>query len=296
MPLMRSPMREFVRAFRCNRTFLIAAAGVLIAAAPALAAQPTPWQMDFQPPASEIKQHILDFHNYILLPMVFGVSLFVLALLVYIFVRFNAKANPAPSKTTHNTTLEVVWTVVPVIILFIIAVPSFRLLYEEAVVPKSDLTIKAIGKQWFWTYEYPDHGRFAFDSLMLTDAERKDPANQPRLLAVDNEVVVPVNRVVRVQVTAADVLHAWAMPAFGVKMDAQPGRLNETWFRATKTGVFYGQCSELCGKDHAFMPIQVRVVTEAEFTAWVEGARKKFARRDLPTDVAGDVVPAARTE
>jgi cytochrome c oxidase subunit 2 len=269
----------------------------MLVAGSAFAAQPTPWQMDLQPAASEVKEHIHTFHNYILLPIIFATSIFVLALLIYVLVRFNAKANPVPSKTTHNTTLEVVWTLVPVLILVVIAVPSFRLLFEEAVVPPADMTIKATGKQWFWTYEYPDHGKFAFDSLMLQDNERKDPKTQPRLLAVDNEVVVPVNKTVRVQVTAADVLHAWAMPAFGVKMDAQPGRLNETWFRATKTGVFYGQCSELCGKDHAFMPIQVRVVTEAEFAAWVDGAKKKFARRDLPTSVAADTtLPVDRAE
>jgi cytochrome c oxidase subunit 2 len=256
----------------------------------ALAAQPTPWQMDLQPAASPVKEHIHDFHNYVLLPMVFGVSLFVLALLIVVLVRFNAKANPVPSKTTHHTGLEVAWTVVPIIILVIIAVPSFRLLYEEAVVPKSDMTIKAIGKQWFWTYEYPDHGKFAFDSIMLQDKELKP--GQPRLLAVDNEVVVPVNTTIRVQVTAADVLHAWAMPAFGVKMDATPGRLNETWFRATQEGVFYGQCSELCGKDHAFMPIQVRVVSKEAFDAWVAQAQKRFARTDAPVTLAGQAAPA----
>jgi cytochrome c oxidase subunit 2 len=185
-------------------------------------------------------------------------------------VKFNAKANPTPSRTTHNTLLEVAWTVVPVMILVAIAVPSFRLLFMQLDTPKADLTIKAVGKQWYWSYTYPDHGKFEFDSLLATD-------KQPRLLAVDNEIVVPVNKVVRVQVTAADVIHAFAVPSFGIKIDAVPGRLNETWFKATKEGWYYGQCSELCGKDHAFMPIAVRVVGEQEFAAWIEQAKKKFA-------------------
>jgi cytochrome c oxidase subunit 2 len=175
-----------------------------------------------------------------------------------------------PSRTTHNTLIEVAWTLIPVLILVGIAVPSFRLLFLELDVPKADVTVKATGKQWYWTYSYPDNGKFEFDSLM---AENK----QPRLLAVDNEMVVPVNKVIRVQTTGADVIHSFAVPSFGIKIDAIPGRLNETWFKATKTGMYYGQCSELCGKDHAFMPIAVRVVTDQEFATWVEGAKKKFA-------------------
>ena len=181
-------------------------------------------------------------------------------------------ANPVPSRTTHNTLIEVAWTLIPVLILVGIAVPSFRLLFLELDVPKSDLTIKVTGKQWYWSYAYPDNGKFEFDSLL-------DKDKQPRLLGVDNEMVVPVNKVVRIQTTGADVIHSFAVPAFGVKIDSIPGRLNETWFKATKTGMFYGQCSELCGKDHAFMPIAVRVVSDQEFATWVDAAKKKYASR-----------------
>jgi len=201
------------------------------------------------------------------------ITLFVLALLVIVVVKFNARANPVPSRTTHHTLIEVVWTLVPVLILVGIAVPSFRLLFLELDIPKADLTIKATGKQWYWSYSYPDHGKFEFDSLMAAD-------KKPRLLGVDNEMVVPVNKVVRVQTTGADVIHAFAVPAFGIKIDAIPGRLNETWFKATKTGMFYGQCSELCGKDHAFMPIAVKVVSEKDYATWLEQAKKKYAAID----------------
>ncbi|TFJ95109.1 3-hydroxy-2-methylbutyryl-CoA dehydrogenase [Platysternon megacephalum] len=237
--------------------------------APAAAAEPVPWQMGFQKAVTPVMENITWFHNF-LLYITTAIVLLVLILLITVMVRFNAKANPTPSRTTHNTPLEVVWTVIPVLILVAIAVPSFRLLFLQTDTPKADLTIKATGKQWFWTYAYPDHGKLEFDSLMATD-------KQPRLLAVDNELVVPVNKVVRVQTTGADVIHSFAVPAFGIKIDAVPGRLNETWFKATQTGIYYGQCSELCGRDHAFMPIAVRVVDDAEFATWVEGAKKKFA-------------------
>jgi cytochrome c oxidase subunit 2 len=236
--------------------------------------QPAPWEYKLQGAASPVMENIAWFHDF-LLWIISAITLFVTVLLVLVMVKFNAKRNPVPSKTTHNTLIEVAWTIIPVIILVAIAVPSFRLLFEELDIPKSDITIKATGKQWFWTYSYPDNGKFEFDSLMLADSDRKP--DQPRLLSVDNEMVVPVNKVVRVQTTGADVIHSFAVPAFGIKIDAIPGRLNETWFKATKTGMFYGQCSELCGKDHAFMPIAVRVVSDQEFAAWVEGAKKKFA-------------------
>ena len=206
-----------------------------------------------------------------------AITVFVLGLMVYVMVRFNAKANPVPSKTSHNTLIEVVWTVIPILILLVIAVPSFRLLYDQAT-PEADMTIKATGYQWYWGYEYPDHGDIAFDALMLEDDELQP--GQPRLLTTDNAVVVPVDTTVRVLVTAADVIHNWAMPAFGVKMDAYPGRLNETWFRANQTGIYYGQCSELCGIRHSFMPIMVKVVEKEEFTAWVEQAKVEFASYD----------------
>jgi cytochrome c oxidase subunit II len=231
--------------------------------------QPAPWEYKLQEAATPVMETITSFHN-ILLWIITIITLFVLALLIAIVVKFNAKANPIPSKTTHNTLIEVAWTLLPVLILVGIAVPSFRLLFEELDIPKADLTIKATGKQWYWSYAYPDNGKFEFDSLMAAD-------KMPRLLGVDNEMVVPVNKVVRVQTTGADVIHSFSIPAFGIKIDAIPGRLNETWFKATKVGMYYGQCSQLCGKDHAFMPIAVRVVSDQEFAAWVTTAQKKYA-------------------
>jgi cytochrome c oxidase subunit II len=231
--------------------------------------QPAPWEYKLQEAGSPVMENITWFHNFLSV-LITVITLFVLALLAIVVVKFNAKANPVPSKTTHNTLIEVAWTLIPVLILVGIAVPSFRLLFEELDVPKAALTIKATGKQWYWSYAYPDNGKFEFDSLLAQD-------KQPRLLGVDNELVVPVNKVVRVQVTGADVIHSFAVPAFGIKIDSVPGRLNETWFKATKLGMFYGQCSELCGKDHAFMPIAVRVVNDQEFAAWIETAKKKFA-------------------
>ena len=239
----------------------------------ALAAQPKPWQLGFQEAATENMAMITDFNNFLLYLMT-AITLLVLGLMVYVMIRFNAKANPEPSTTSHNTLVEVVWTVLPILILVVIAIPSFRLLYFQREIPQAEVTVKAVGYQWYWGYEYPDHGDFAFDSLMLNDEERGD---QPRLLATDTAMVVPVDTTVRVIVTAADVLHAFAMPAFGLKMDAVPGRLNETWFKAEKTGTFYGQCSELCGIRHAFMPIRIKVVSKEEFAAWVEEAKAEYA-------------------
>jgi len=253
-------------------TIAVVAAGVTLAtggAAFAEVGQPAPWEWTLQQSGSPVMDNIVWFHNFLFV-LITLITLFVLALLVVVVVKFNARANPVPSRTTHNTLIEVAWTLVPVLILVGISVPSFRLLFLELDVPKADLTIKATGKQWYWSYAYPDNGKFEFDSLMAQD-------KQPRLLGVDNEMVVPVNKVIRVQTTGADVIHAFAVPAFGVKIDAIPGRLNETWFKATKTGMYYGQCSELCGKDHAFMPIAVRVVSDQEFASWVETAKKKYA-------------------
>ena len=247
-------------------------AGVALAAggtASAELGQPAPWEYKLQEAASPVMENIVWFHNF-LFWLITIITLFVLALLVMVVVKFNARANPVPSRTTHNTLIEVAWTLIPVLILVGIAVPSFRLLFQELDIPKADLTIKATGKQWYWSYAYPDNGKFEFDSLLAQD-------KKPRLLGVDNEMVVPVNKVIRIQTTGADVIHSFAIPAFGIKIDSIPGRLNETWFKATKTGMFYGQCSELCGKDHAFMPIAVRVVNDQEFATWVEGAKKKFA-------------------
>jgi cytochrome c oxidase subunit 2 len=247
-------------------------AGVALAAGGAAFAelgQPAPWEWKLQESASPVMDNITWFHNFLFV-LITLITLFVLALLVVVVVKFNARANPVPSRTTHNTLIEVAWTLIPVLILVGIAVPSFRLLFLQLDVPKADLTIKATGKQWYWSYAYPDNGKFEFDSLLVQD-------KKPRLLGVDNEMVVPVNKIVRIQTTGADVIHSFAVPAFGIKIDAIPGRLNETWFTATKLGMFYGQCSELCGKDHAFMPIAVRVVNDQEFAAWVEGAKKKYA-------------------
>ena len=239
--------------------------------------QPTNWQLGFQQSVTPVMDNIVWFHDF-LLWLITAITLFVLALLLYIFVRFNARSNPTPSKTTHNTLLEVAWTLVPVVILVAIAVPSFKLLFLQLAIPPADLTVKATGKQWYWSYAYPD-SKFEFDSLLACDPQRIK-CEQPRLLAVDNEMVVPVNKVVRVQVIGAEVIHAFAVPSFGIKIDAVPGRLNETWFRATREGVYYGQCSELCGRDHAYMPIAVRVVNDREYAVWLDQAKKKYATDD----------------
>ncbi|WKA29268.1 cytochrome c oxidase subunit II [Bradyrhizobium roseum] len=254
--------------------FLVAVM-TLAAGGTALAAQPKPWEITLQDAATPVMESIISFHN-LLLWIITIITLFVLALLVIVVVKFNAKANPVPSKTTHNTLIEVAWTLIPVLILVAIAVPSFRLLFLQLDIPKADLTVKVTGKQWYWSYAYPDNGKFEFDSLMAAD-------KPPRLLGVDNEMVVPVNKVIRVQTTGADVIHAFAVPSFGIKIDSIPGRLNETWFKATKTGMYYGQCSELCGKDHAFMPIAVKVVSDQEFASWVEAAKKKYAANPANT-------------
>jgi len=255
-----------------RRLLGLAVAGVALVSCGAAFAelgQPAPWEYKLQESATPVMDNITWFHDFLLV-LITVITLFVLALLVIVVVKFNAKANPVPSKTTHNTLIEVAWTLIPVLILVALVVPSFRLLFLELDVPKADLTVKVTGKQWYWSYAYPDNGKFEFDSLLAQD-------KQPRLLGVDNEMVVPVNKIVRIQTTGADVIHSFAVPAFGIKIDSVPGRLNETWFKATKLGMFYGQCSELCGKDHAFMPIAVRVVSDQEFTAWVEDAKKKFA-------------------
>ncbi len=259
--------------------FLRSATGLACSAVTMFAAQSVladghgeavPWELGLQPAATPLMDSIHNFHA-LLMVIITCVVLFVLALLLIIIFRFNAKANPVPSKTTHNTMIEVIWTVVPILILIVIAIPSFRLLYLERDIPPADLTIKAIGNQWYWSYEYPDNGDVSFDSIMKADNELKP--GDVRLLSVDNPVVAPVGKVVRVIVTSNDVIHAWTVPAFGVKIDAVPGRLNELWFKAEKPGIYYGECSELCGKDHSAMPIEVRVVSEADYQAWVAKAK-----------------------
>ena len=243
--------------------------------------QPKDWQLGFQNPASDGMRDIVNFHNNLLLPIIIAISVFVLFLMLYACVRFRASANPNPSKRTHNVTVEILWTLIPCLILIVMAVPSFKILYKQDTIPKADLTIKAVGYQWYWGYEYPDEN-IIFDSYMIEEKDLR--ADQPRLLSVDNEVVVPVNKVVKVLITANDVLHAWALPAFGVKRDAVPGRINETWFKAEKEGTYYGQCSELCGIKHAFMPITVKVVSEEDYQEWLSEARVKFAKEEVEND------------
>jgi cytochrome c oxidase subunit 2 len=262
---------------------------LILSAGNALAA-PQPWEMTFQPAASPVMQDIEDFHRFVLYIIV-AICLLVFGLLLWIIIRYNQRSNPVPGKVTHNTLLEVLWTIIPVIILVVIAIPSFKLLYYEAEIPPPDLTIKAIGHQWFWSYQYPKNN-FQFDSLGLSD-EAALKKGEPRLLGVDNVVVVPVNKVVKMVVTGADVIHSWAVPAFGVKMDAVPGRLNETWFKATAEGIYYGQCSELCGARHAYMPIEVRVVSQDAYNDWLLGAKKKFAAINGP-DAGAQVASASK--
>ena len=253
----------------------------LFTASTVLANQPKDWQLGFQDPASDGMRDIVNFHNNLLLPIIIAISVFVLFLMVYACIRFRASRNPNPSKTTHNVTVEILWTLIPCLILIVMAVPSFKILYKQDTIPKADVTVKAIGYQWYWGYEYPDEN-IIFESYMIETKDLKK--NQPRLLAVDNEVVVPVNKVVKVLITANDVLHAWALPSFGVKRDAVPGRINETWFKAEKVGTYYGQCSELCGIKHAFMPITVRVVSEEDYQEWLNGAKIKFAKEIIEED------------
>ena len=256
-----------------------------------LLGQPTPGAIDLQPAASSLKRDAIWFHDIILMPIITVITLFVLGLIIWIAVRYNKKANPIPAKFSHNTTIEIVWTVVPVIILMVIAIFSFRLLFAYNDMPKPYMTVKATGYQWYWGYEYPDQKISEIISIGLSEADSK-AKGVPYRLAADNALVVPVNQVVRVQVTGADVIHAFALPAFGLKTDAIPGRLNETWFKAEKTGVYYGQCSELCGVDHAFMPIEIKVVSQAEFDAWVQS---KTAPPAAAAPVADAAAPAVAT-
>jgi len=263
-------------------------AGIASGAAFAELGQPAPWEYKLQEAATPVMEDITSFHN-LLLWVITLITLFVLALLVVIVVKFNARANPVPSRTTHNSLIEVAWTLIPVLILVGIAVPSFRLLFKELTIPPADVTVKATGNQWNWTYAYPDD-KIEFTSIMLTDDERaKISPPPPRLLGVDNQMVVPVNKVIRVQTTGADVIHSFAVPAFGIKIDAIPGRLNETWFKATKEGTYYGQCSELCGKDHAFMPIVVKVVNDQQYASW-----KKQQVAENPSAALASAGAAAR--
>jgi cytochrome c oxidase subunit 2 len=271
----------------------VAAAALAVAAlatVPAVAGtgMPSPWQMNLQGAATPVAEFIHWFHDWLNI-IIAVVTLFVLGLLIYVVFRFNEKANPVPSKTTHNALLEVCWTVIPVLILVVIAIPSFRLLKLQLEIPQADLTLKVTGKQWYWSYEYAqENGSFGFDSLMLDEKQRAEAiaskkiaeAEAPRLLAVDNEAIVPVGKIVRVQVTGADVIHKFTVPSFGIKIDAIPGRLNETWFKAEREGIYYGQCSFICGQNHAYMPIAFRVVSQERYAAWLNEAKQKFANAE----------------
>ncbi len=276
---------------------LSAAPAVLLALGHAARANgighPDPDQIGFQVGVTEIARDIHNFYNYELFPIITVISLFVMVLLGICIFRFNEKVHPVPSKTTHNTLLEVAWTILPVLILVVIAIPSFRLLTKQLVIPPPDITIKATGKQWYWSYDYPkdQNGGFGFDSARIEDKDLKP--DDIRLLSVDNEAVVPVNKIVQVNVTGADVIHGFIVQSLGIRIDAVPGRLNSTWFKADREGIYYGQCSKLCGKDHAYMPIAIRVVSQPQYEAWLQDAKKKYAdNAAAPVVVAAAADPA----
>ena len=247
-----------------------------IMANPALANAPVPWQMGMQPAASPSAEHIQDFHT-MLLYIIGGIVAFVSVLLVWVLLRYNRRANKDPAKFTHNVLIEVIWTVVPVIILIIIAVPSFKLLYFTDKIDEPEMTLEVTGYQWYWGYRYPDHGDFEFLSYMIPDDEVDASKGEKRLLSTDTKIVLPIDTNIEIGMTAADVIHSWAMPALGIKIDAIPGRRNATWVRITKPGTYYGQCSELCGKDHSYMPIEIKAVSKAEFEAWVEKSKEEYS-------------------
>lgn len=239
-------------------------------------AAPQDWQINLMPPASPSAQHIYDFHDMMLI-IITAITLVVLALLIWVVIRYNAKANPKPEQFTHNVVLEVVWTVIPVVILIIIAIPSFKMLYYTDRIENPEMTLKVIGRQWYWDYEYPDHEGIAFSSYMIPDDKINKEKGEQRLLSTDTKVVLPIDTNIQILVTAGDVIHSWAVPSLGLKTDAIPGRLNETWVRINKPGIYYGQCSELCGKDHAYMPIEIHAVTKEEFQQWLVTAKEEFA-------------------
>lgn len=277
-----------------SRLATLAAWATLLFTAPAFAQGPRNWQLGLPEPASPTAELINSFHDGLLV-VITVISIFVLGLLLYVSWRFREKRNPNPSTTTHNTTIEILWTVIPIMILIGIAIPSFRLLYFADRTQEADMTLKIIGNQWYWSYEYPDHGNFAFDANLVPDDEIKP--GQKRLMDTDNPVVVPVGKKVRLLMTATDVLHAWAISSVGVRLDTVPGRINETWMQIDRPGTYYGFCSELCGAGHAYMPIMVKAVPQAEFDAWVVKAKKEFARADEPVRPvkAAKALPTAKT-
>ena len=262
-----------------------AALGSVFLSTAALASQAEDWQLGLQEPATPLMTQLSNMHNFVLMPIITVITIFVLALLLWVMIQFNSRKNPTPAKFTHNLPIEIAWTLIPVLILAVIAVPSFRLLFKQDVIPEADMTIKATASSWYWSYEYPDHDDISLTALLLPEEEARS-TGKPWLLATDENLVVPVGAVVRVQVTSTDVIHSWAVPAFGVKIDAMPGRLNETWFQVEREGMFYGQCSELCGKDHAYMPIAVEVVSQEKFDAWVKTQTASNDISPKTTDVA----------
>ncbi len=270
---------------------LLATAGIASGIGPAFAqtGEPRPWEWNFQPAASPVMERVHEFHQFLMI-IITAIVVLVVAIIGYVIVRFNAKRNPVPSRTSHNTLLEVVWTAVPIMILVIIAIPSLKLLYYSAKPQDPEMTLKVTGHQWYWTYAYPDHGDMTFDSIPVA-AEDLQPG-QPRLLAVDNPVVLPVDTTIQVLVTADDVIHDWAVPALGLKKDAAPGRVNETWVRINEPGTYYGMCSELCGVNHYFMPIQVEALSKEDFAAWTEKAKEQFASKEQSTARLGEAAKA----
>jgi cytochrome c oxidase subunit 2 len=263
------------RAARVLMVLALAAIGVGAVAAIAWAAEPRPWQLGMQPPATPVKDRLSAF-NDALTVIIFCIALFVMGLLVYVIVRFNHRRNPVPSRTSHNAVIEMIWTVVPVVILVVIAIPSFKLMYYMDRVPNPDMTVKVTGHQWYWTYEYPDQKDLSFDSNLIPDADLKP--GQKRLLDVDNPLVVPAGENVRVQITSTDVIHSWFVPSFGVQEYAVIGRVNESWFNVDKPGTYYGECNQICGVNHAFMPIKIVALSKDDFQKWLVEAQKKFAR------------------
>jgi len=253
---------------------------ILFISKSALAKEPYDWQLGFQKPSSDVMRSVLELHDFVLIMMT-AITIFVLALILYVVFRFRRNVNPNPSKRSHNTFIEILWTGIPVVILIAMAIPSFKLVYQQDVIPETEMTIKVIGHQWYWEYQYPEHDDLSFESYLVPDEELKD--GQPRLLTVDNRLVLPVNKNIHVLITAGDVLHSFAMPSLGVKRDAVPGRLNETWMRIDKPGIYRGQCSEICGTGHGYMPVVIEALSENDFTAWVNEAKNEFAELNSRT-------------
>ena len=288
-------MGRFTAAMMRKAATLCAAFGLALAGGAAMADQPHPWQLGFQDAANPITQRIHAFHDELLV-IICLIAGFVFALLIYVMVRFNARAHPVPTRTSHNTVIEILWTVVPVLILVIIAIPSFKLMYYMDRVPDSKMTIKVTGHQWYWEYTYPDQGNFGFNSNIIADKDLKQ--GQPRLLEVDNPLVLPADTTVRVQVAGSDVIHSWFVPSFGVQEYAVIGRNNESWFNVEKPGTYYGECNQICGVNHAFMPVEVKVLPKADFDKWVAEAKTKFAADRPANEIATKVAaaqPAAET-